>query len=156
MRIKDFTPTAFIFSVTHTPFLKTTENFTLLLNIKNNVFQGFPKRWAKKPIILQRWQAELLLTITDKWGDGWWVDGRWKERTNIHPSHNTLIINYVSIYAIWKESCIYFLMLQMITQRLNLMTTNGQWLILFPVVCLLSLVWETDTWLPFCFLIKFL
>jgi len=52
VRIKDFTPTAFIFSMPHTPFLKITEYFTLLLNIKNNVFPGYPNRLAIKALSL--------------------------------------------------------------------------------------------------------
>lgn len=90
----------------------------------------YPNRWAIKAlslqkkkkktttIILKRWRAELLLTITDKWVNGWWVDGRWKDRPNIHTHQIILwlLITWnISIYAIQKESCIYFLMLPLLT-----------------------------------------
>lgn len=78
----------------------------------------FPYRKKKKTIILKRWRAELLLTITDKWVNGWWVDGRWKDRPNIHTHQIILwlLITWnISIYAIQKESCIYFLMLPLLT-----------------------------------------
>lgn len=49
----------------------------------------------------------------------------------------------ISIYAIWKDSYI-FPHIHLIIPRFNLMIANVQWIILFPVVCLLSISLENE------------
>lgn len=79
-RIKDFTPTEFLFSMSHTLFLKITKCFTpSCWTSKIMFFQGYLDTWAikalikKKPITLKRSQAGLLFLGWYKSVDGWWV-----------------------------------------------------------------------------------